>query len=43
MPEKIGGAEETRVTELQNAAAEVAASAEVEQAFRHVRAGGVAP
>ena len=43
MPEEIVGGLESHVAELENAAAEVAANSKIEQAFRHVWAGSVAP
>ena len=43
MPEEIARGEETHVTELKNAAAEVAANAKVDKTFGQVSAGGVVP
>ena len=43
MPEEIARGLQKHVTELKNAAGEVAANAEIDQAFGQVRAGSVTP
>ena len=43
VPEEIAGGLESHVAEFENAAAEVAANSKIEQAFRLVGAGSVAP